>query len=86
MKKKLSEEEFEKQFDAGADPESLGFDMKNAVVDNPEIKRVNLDIPEHFLGQLDRHASAMGITRQSLIKVWLFERLKAEASGSAVKS
>ena len=38
-------------------------------------KRVNLDIPVWAIKELDREADRRGITRQSLIKTWLIDRL-----------
>ena len=76
MKKELPEKEFTERFDAGEDPRSLGFDLDNAVVEQPEAKRVNVDLPAPMLARLDREAHLRGITRQSLIKVWLYERLE----------
>lgn len=76
MKKELPEKEFTERFDAGEDPRSLGFDLDNAVVEQPEAKRVNVDLPAPMLARLDREAQLRGITRQSLIKVWLYERLE----------
>ena len=34
-----------------------------------------------MIDSLDREASKLGVTRQSVIKVWLAERLEATASG-----
>jgi hypothetical protein len=76
MKKELPEKEFTERFDAGEDPRSLGFDLDKAVIDEPEAKRVNVDLPAPMLARLDREAQLRGITRQSLIKVWLYERLE----------
>ena len=70
-----SEEELADRFDAGEDLESLGFDVKKAVVEQPRLKRVNVDFPEHMLAMLDREAELRGINRQALIKTWLYERL-----------
>ena len=82
--KQLNEDEFRDRFDAGESLESLGFDLNKAVVEQPEVKRVNVDFPEQIVAKLDRHAAQMGITRQSLIKVWIFERLKDESAKSAI--
>jgi hypothetical protein len=76
MKKDLTEKEFTERFDAGEDPRSLGFDLDNAVIEQPEAKRVNVDLPTPMLARLDREAQLRGITRQSLIKVWLYDRLE----------
>ena len=74
-------EEFDRRFDAGEDI----FDIADPVsVTRPglEIKRLNLDLPEHMLTKLDKQAALRGVTRQSLIKMWLYERLEA-VSGEA---
>ena len=39
-------------------------------------KRVNVDFPTWMIESLDREASKLGVTRQSIIKVWLAERLE----------
>lgn len=41
---------------------------------------MNVDFPAWVVESLDREAARMGVTRQSIIKVWLVERLKAEAN------
>ena len=40
-----------------------------------DAKRVNVDFPAWMVGSLDREARRMGVTRQSLIKLWLADRL-----------
>ncbi len=45
-----------------------------------EQKRVNVDLPIWMIENLDREADRIGVTRQSIIKVWLAERLKIERS------
>jgi predicted DNA binding CopG/RHH family protein len=50
-----------------------------------EIKRVNIDVPQHFLTKLDKKAALRGITRQSLIKVRLCDRLEAKAKSRPQK-
>jgi hypothetical protein len=39
-------------------------------------KGVNVDFPEWMIQALDREARRLGVTRQSLIKVWIAERLE----------
>ena len=70
-----TEAELADRFDAGEELESLGFDVGKAVVEQPRVKRVNVDFPEHMLAMLDREAELRGINRQALIKTWLYERL-----------
>ncbi len=41
-------------------------------------KRSHVDFPSWVVESLDREAARIGVTRQSIIKVWLVERLQAE--------
>jgi metal-responsive CopG/Arc/MetJ family transcriptional regulator len=84
--KELKEDEFRDRFDAGESLESLGFDLDKGVLDEPQVKRVNVDFPDAIVAKLDRYCALMGITRQSLIKVWIFERLKEEAAQTAIEA
>ncbi len=43
---------------------------------NQELKRVNVDFPIWMVNKLDREAKRLGVTRQSIIKIWLAERLE----------
>ena len=67
--------EFDRRFDSG---ESVleGLDLESARRPRLEQKRVNVDFPLWMVDQLDREASRLGVTRQSIIKVWLSERLE----------
>ena len=70
---------FEQQFDDGVDiTASLDLCKTRRVLQ--EQKRVNVDFPTWMIDSLDREASKMGVTRQSVIKVWLAERLEATTS------
>jgi len=72
---------FDKQFDEGADiTASLDVSKAKRVLLNP--KRVNVDFPAWMVESLDREAGKLGITRQSIIKVWLAERLEDSASAN----
>ena len=46
---------------------------------NQEQRRVNVDFPTWMIDSLDREAARLGVTRQSIIKVWLAEKLEAVA-------
>ncbi len=37
---------------------------------------MNVDFPVWMVESLDREASRLGVTRQSIIKVWIAERLE----------
>ncbi|MCY7386963.1 MAG: BrnA antitoxin family protein [Burkholderiales bacterium] len=70
---------FEQQFDEGVDITAT-LDLSKAKRVLQEQKRVNVDFPTWMIDSLDREASKLGVTRQSVIKVWLAERLEATAS------
>ncbi len=66
---------FEQKFEAGEDVTAY-LDLGHARRSSREIRRVNVDFPEWMLAALDREAERLGVTRQSIIKVWLAERLE----------
>jgi hypothetical protein len=67
---------FDQQFDDGEDITS-SLDVSKARRVQQTQKRVNVDFPLWMIESLDREASKLGVTRQSVIKVWLAERLEA---------
>ena len=73
MKTKASD--FDKKFDDG---ESIieHLDLSKARRPAEEQKRINMEIPVWMLAALDREAKRLGMTRQSIIKIWLAERLR----------
>jgi hypothetical protein len=75
----MKAKKFEQQFDAGVDI-SAHLDLSKAKRVQQEQRRVNVDFPNWMIDSLDREASKLGVTRQSVIKVWLAERLEATAS------
>jgi hypothetical protein len=71
----MNSSEFDRRFDAGQSVlEAL--DLNGARRAPVKQKRVNVDFPLWMVEQLDREASRLGVTRQSIIKVWLAERLE----------
>ena len=70
---------FEKQFDEGVDL-IASLDLSKAKRVLQDQRRVNVDFPTWMIDSLDKEASKLGVTRQSVIKVWLAERLEATAS------
>ena len=74
---------FDKKFDEGKD--IVGeLDLSKIRRPNQEQRRVNVDFPTWMIELLDREAGRMGVTRQSIIKVWLVERLQSEAANKAL--
>jgi hypothetical protein len=75
----MKAKKFEQQFNEGVDI-SATLDLSKAKRVLQEQRRVNVDFPTWMIDSLDREASKLGVTRQSVIKVWLAERLEATAS------
>ncbi|MEI6971737.1 MAG: CopG family transcriptional regulator [bacterium] len=69
----------DKAFDAGNDI-SGHLDLARGRRLNQTPKRVNVDFPTWMIHSLDREASRLGVTRQSIIKVWISERLQAKSA------
>lgn len=65
---------FEKKFDEGKDI-TADLDLSKARRPLQQQKRVNVDFPTWMVESLDKEASRLGVTRQSIIKMWLAERL-----------
>ncbi|HMS00168.1 MAG: hypothetical protein JNJ96_04640 [Anaerolineales bacterium] len=74
MKTKASN--FDKEFDEG-DSIIEHLDLSKSRRPAEEQKRINMEIPVWMLAALDREAKRLGVTRQSVIKIWLAERLQA---------
>lgn len=66
---------FDRAFDAGEDVGGH-VDWARARRPNLETRRVNVDFPAWVVEALDREARLRGVPRQSLIKLWIAERLK----------
>ncbi|MCK5066736.1 MAG: hypothetical protein KAR16_04835 [Bacteroidales bacterium] len=79
MKKKyITAAEFDERFDAGEDL-SMHYDLENAVRPGLEQRRVSVDFPVWMVQKLDMVARRLGVTRQSVIKVFISEKLKEES-------
>ena len=70
---------FDAKFDEGEDVTDV-LDLSRARRPLQEQRRVNVDFPAWMIDSLDREAGRLGVTRQSVIKVWLAERLEQIAS------
>lgn len=75
---------FEQQFDHGIDlVASLELSKAKRVLQ--EQKRVSVDLSKWMIDSLDREARKLGVTRQSVIKLWLAEHLESTASSLPVR-
>ena len=68
--------EFDLKFDDGEDVDAY-VDWSRAKRPNTQAKRVNVDFPAWVVEGLDSEAKRLGVTRQSLIRLWIAERLQA---------
>jgi len=73
----ITAKELDRRFDDGEDI-SVYLDWSKATRPGFEQRRVNVDLPSWMILSLDSEAKRVGVTRQSIVKVWLAERLKAE--------
>jgi hypothetical protein len=71
----MKAKEFDKQFDEGKDI-SKNLDLSKSKRLGREQKRVNVDFPLWMIQLLDKEAKRLGVPRQSIIKVWVAERLE----------
>lgn len=71
----MKAEDFDKKFD---DNQSVIEDLDLSKARRPaqEQKRVNVDFPKWMIESLDKEARRLGVTRQSIIKLWLAEKLE----------
>ena len=79
----MKAKKFDADFDSGVDVTDA-LDLTSIRRPLQEQKRVNVDFPIWMIESLDREASRLGVTRQSIIKVWLAERLEQSASNKSV--
>ena len=71
---KVKARDFDKKFDEGVDI-IKHLDLKKAKRSEQEQKRVNVDFPVWMIQLLDKEAKRLGVPRQSIIKVWVADRL-----------
>ena len=65
---------FDRKFDSGEEVVDQ-LDLSKARRVGADARRVNVDFPAWMVDSLDREARRLGVTRQSLIKFWLAEKL-----------
>lgn len=80
MKAKAFDRKFESDQDIIGD-----LDLEKASRPRLKARRVNVDFPGWMIDELDKEAQRLGVTRQSVIKVWLSERLEQTASNSLLR-
>ena len=75
----MKAKEFDERFDRGEDI-SRFLDPSQARRPDQAQKRVNVDFPVWMIQSLDKEARRLGVTRQSIIKLWLADKLKEAAT------
>jgi hypothetical protein len=83
-KVEITHEELDRLVDEGKEDVLHYFDLDN--LRRGDSKRINIDMPIPFLAALDLEAGHRGITRQSLIKTWLYDRLMTDLTSSVGSS
>jgi hypothetical protein len=76
---------FDKKFDDGEVDIIDDLDRSTIKRPNQSQRRVNVDFPAWMIESLDQEATRVGVTRQSIIKVWLAERLEEIAANKALQ-
>lgn len=71
--------DFDKKFDEGVEDIIDDLDLSGTTRPNQTPRRVNVDFPSWMVDSLDREAKRLGVTRQSVIKVWIAEKLERKA-------
>jgi hypothetical protein len=71
----MKAEVFDRKHDLNDDDIVNDLDLSTARRPNQSQRRVNVDFPVWMIDSLDREARRLGVTRQSIIKMWLSERL-----------
>jgi macrodomain Ter protein organizer (MatP/YcbG family) len=75
--KSMKAKELDKKFDDGEDVTKY-LDLSRAKRPGREQRRVNVDFPAWMIERLDKEARRLGVTRQSIIKVWIADRLQKD--------
>jgi hypothetical protein len=78
---KVKASRFDREFDEGKDV-SPYLETSKARRPGLEQRRVNVDFPVWMIDSLDREAARLGVPRQSLVKVWIAERLERLRTGA----
>lgn len=76
---------FDKKIDDGEVDIVDDLDLSTVKHPNQSQRRVNVDFPAWMIESLDQEATRVGVTRQSIIKVWLAERLEKIAANKALQ-
>ena len=71
----MNADDFDKKFDDGVEDIIDDLDLSTERRPYRDVKRVSADLPLWMVDALDNEAARLAVTRQSVIKVWLSERI-----------
>ncbi|MGM0367097.1 MAG: type II toxin-antitoxin system BrnA family antitoxin [Actinomycetota bacterium] len=74
----MKAKELDKKFDENKEDITKYLDIAKVKRPKQEQKRVNVDFPLWMVNLLDKEAKRLGVPRQSIIKVWVAERLERQ--------
>jgi len=72
----MKAEVFDQKFDEGQEDIIDDLDLSQLRRPGYEQRRIDIDFPVWMIEALDREALRLGVSRQSIIKVWIAERLE----------
>lgn len=72
----MKAEAFDQKFDEGQEDIIDDLDLSQLKRPGYEQRRIDIDFPIWMIEALDREALRLGVSRQSIIKIWLAERLE----------
>ena len=75
--KKMKASDFDDAFEQS--DVTAHLDLKSVKARYP-VKRISIDFPKNILDDLDIEAAKIGVTRTSLIKMWISEHLSKRAA------
>ncbi len=75
----MNTEEFNNKFDEGQSMVD-DLDLSKALRSEQQLTRISIDFPVWMINSLDKEANRLGVTRQSIIKMWLADKLERRAS------
>ena len=72
----MKAKDFDKKYDENKTDIIDDLDLFTLKRPNQQQKRVNVDFPVWVIDSLDKEAGRIGVSRQSIIKLWLVEKLE----------
>ncbi len=72
----MKAKDFDKKFDENKTDIIDDLDLSTLKRPNQQHKRVNVDFPVWVIDSLDKEAGREGVSRQSIVKLWLVEKLE----------